>query len=116
MKQPSVITITKLANGSYAVDARGAFGGGYTQPTPAANLPGAIIRAWQMYSNNPLGCEIIAAGLPDEAQRVVDKLQGDGGGYRFVLRLNEAEADIVRQRAEAEGLSLNEWTRRKVIT
>ena len=71
-KQPSVITIAKLGNG-YSVDARGAFGGGWARPTTEAELTGTILRAWQMYGSNPLGCTIVG-DLPPEAQAIADKL------------------------------------------
>ena len=115
-KIPSTITVSSLANGSYALKATGSFGGGYTKPTTAEYLPGAIIRAWQIFGDNPLGCIITTAGLPAEVQALVDKLQGDGATRRGVtLRVTAAELAIMHGLAAEAELSLNEWMRRTLV-
>jgi hypothetical protein len=115
-KQASVITVTKMANGMYSVDARGAFGGGWTKPTPGAELTSTIIRAWQMYGSNPLGCEIIGE-LPPAAQEIADKLMTAADDKKTVLtiRVLEQEANIIRQAAESANESVNEWVRQALI-
>jgi hypothetical protein len=114
-KQASIITIAKQGDG-YSVDARGAFGGGWTRHATVAELSSTIIRAWQMYGNNPLGCEIIG-DLPDDVKELVNKLQSSSGGGKAVitLRVSEVEADIIRARAEAENLSANQWIKNLIF-
>src|SRR3990172_1920902 len=87
-KQPSIITVARMGGG-YSVDARGALGGGWTRPTPAEELTGTILRAWQQYGSNPLGCEIVGE-MPTDTQAVVDKLRAvtsDDGQVVLTLRL-----------------------------
>lgn len=110
-KQASIITIAKLKDGHYSVDARGAFGGGFTAPTDEAGLEGVILRAWQQYGSNPLGCEII--GAPDRLKELVDRLTASTGEGDAVItiRMPKYEADQIRRAATFEGRSVNQWGR-----
>ncbi len=114
-KRASVISIAKMGDG-YVVDARGAFGGGYRRPVKADELKSAIVRAWQQYGDNPLGCQIIG-DFPSDIKTLVDDLHSAAGGDKQVitLRLPATEAMLVRQAAEAAGLSVNEWARRRLV-
>ncbi|GAJ07532.1 unnamed protein product [marine sediment metagenome] len=49
-KKSSIITVAAQGNG-YSVDARGAFGGGWTRHVTLAELSGAITTAWQQYGS-----------------------------------------------------------------
>ena len=111
-KQASVITVGKIGNGSFRVDARGAFGGGWTRSVDADKLKGAIIIAWQQYSNNPMGCEIIGE-MPTEVQELADKLMASGEKDDSVitLRVPQYEAERIRAAAAADGRSVNQWVR-----
>lgn len=113
MKQPSMITVAKIG-GNYSVDAKGAFGGGWTKAVDENELTGTIIRAWQMYGNNPLGCRIVG-DLTPEAQEIADQLQGSKTKM-VTVRMTEAEIMILNQAAEAEGESLNQWCRRVLLS
>jgi hypothetical protein len=112
-KQASIVTVAKQGDG-YSVDARGAFGGGWTRHTTREELQGTIIRAWQMYGNNPLGCDI-SGDIPEDVQSTVDKLKSSTGKAVITLRVSEAEANIIRARAEAENLSVNQWIINKIF-
>lgn len=114
MKQASMITVAKQGDG-YSVDARGAFGGGWTRHATKEELASTIIRAWQMYGNNPLGWEVIGE-LPDDVQTTVDKLKSSTGGKAVVtLRVSQAEADIIKANAESENMSVNRWIVNKLF-
>ena len=110
-KTPSIITISKLKNGNYSVDARGAFGGGFMIPTNEDGLEGAIITAWQRYGNNPLGCEII--GYPERLNDLVLRLTTSTheGDAVLTIRLPKFEADQIRQAAALDDRSVNHWCR-----
>lgn len=115
MKQASMITVAKQGDG-YSVDARGAFGGGWTRHATKEELASTIIRAWQMYGNNPLGWEVIG-DIPDDVQSTVDKLKSSTGGKSVVtLRVSEAEANIIKARAESENMSVNQWIINKIFS
>lgn len=111
-KQASVITVAKIPNGYYSVDARGAFGGGWTRPAKEDELANTITRAWQMYGSNPLGCQIIGQ-LPPEVQELANKLMSSGATRDAVitLRLPQIEAEAIREAAAFEGRSVNQWCR-----
>lgn len=111
-KQASVITISKLPNGYYRVDARGAFGGGWTRSTKEDELAGTITIAWQQYGSNPMGCQIIGQ-MPKEVQELADKLMASGekGDAVITLRLPQYEAEAIRAAAAFEGRSVNQWCR-----
>lgn len=107
-KQPSVITVAKQGNG-YSVDARGAFGGGWTRHVAATELIAAITRAWQMYGSNHLGCSIVGE-LPADAQAIADQLQGATQGMAVLtIRVSSVQADMIRAAAESAGQSMNRW-------
>ncbi len=112
-KQASVITVAKLGSGdNYSVDARGAFGGGWTRPTKESELGDTITRAWQMYGNNPLGCQIIGM-MPEKVQELANKLMTstEKGDAVINLRLPSYEAEDIRAAAAADGRSINQWIR-----
>jgi hypothetical protein len=111
-KQASIITVAKLSGDNYSVDARGAFGGGWTRPTKEDELAGTITRAWQMYGNNPLGCKIIGQ-MPSKVQELADRLMNSEGKGESVInvRLADYEADDIRAAAAADGRSINQWAR-----
>jgi len=112
-KRASVITVAKLGDGdNYSVDARGAYGGGWTRPTKEADLSGVITRAWQMYGNNPLGCQIIGM-MPEKVQELANKLMTstEKGDAVINLRLPLYEAEDIRAAAAADGRSVNQWAR-----
>lgn len=111
-KQASVITVAKLSGDNYSVDARGAFGGGWTRPTKESELTSTIIRAWQMYSGNPLGCQIIGM-MPDSVQELANRLMASAekGDERITLRLPEYEMEDIKTAAAADGRSVNQWAR-----
>jgi len=111
-KQPSVITVAKMPNGYYSVDARGAFGGGWTRPTKEDDLASTITRAWQMYGSNPLGCQIIGQ-MPVEVQELANKLMESKskGDVVITLRLTQFEAEEIRAAAALEGRSVNQLCR-----
>ncbi len=112
-KQPSIVTVARQGDG-YSVDARGAFGGGYSNRVTADELPSAIVHAYQRYGSNPLGFEVVGELTP-EAQDMVSKLTSlkDKG---LMLRMSEAELDLVRMAAESAGKSINQWIREVVVT
>ena len=112
-KKPSMITVAKIGSG-YSVDARGAFGGGWTRHTTKEELSSTIIRAWQMYGNNPLGWDAIG-DIPEDIQATVDKLKTSTGRAVITLRVSDAEANIIRANAEAENLSVNRWIVNKIF-
>ena len=112
-KQASIVTVAKQGDG-YSVDARGAFGGGWTRHTTKEELSSTIIRAWQMYGNNPLGWDVIG-DIPEDVQSTVDKLKSSTGKAVITLRVSEAEANIIRANAEAENLSVNQWIINKIF-
>jgi hypothetical protein len=114
-KQASIITIAKLNNGHYSVDARGAFGGGFTMPTDEDGLEGAIITAWQRYGSNPLGCEII--GAPDKLKEIIARLtvSREEGDSVIFIRLPKYEADQIRLAATSENRSVNQYCRLVLI-
>lgn len=111
-KQASVITVAKLNDGYYSVDARGAFGGGWSRLTKEGELASTITRAWQMYGNNPLGCQIIGI-MPKDVQEIADKLMASSekGDTVFTLRVPQYEAEAIRAEAAKEGRSINQWLR-----
>ena len=111
-KQASVITVTKMPNGDYSVDARGAFGGGWTRLTKEDDLASTITRAWQMYESNPLGCQIIGQLTP-EVQELANKLMtsSEKGDAVITLRLPQHEAEAIRSAAAFESRSVNQWCR-----
>lgn len=114
MKQASMITVAKQGDG-YSVDARGAFGGGWTRHTTKEDLASTIIRAWQMYGGNPLGWDVVG-DIPDDIQTTVDKLKSSTGGKSVVtLRVSQAEADIIKANAESENMSVNRWIVNKLF-
>lgn len=111
-KQASVITVAKLSGDNYSVDARGAFGGGWTRPTKESELASTITRAWQMYGSNPLGCQIIGI-MPEDVQELANRLMASGGKGDVVmtLRILNHEAEDIRAAAAADGRSVNQWVR-----
>ena len=116
-KQQSIITVARQGD-HYTVDARGAFGGGWTAPTAEKDLAGTILRGWQMYGKNPMGCEIIAPDVPPPIMGVIRQLEAAGTGEEravITVRLSQAEADICKARAEAVGKSINQWAREKLL-
>lgn len=114
MKQASMITVAKQGDG-YSVDARGAFGGGWTRHATKEELASTIIRAWQMYGGNPLGWEVIGE-LPDDVQATIERLKSSTGGKAITLRVSEAEANIIKAWAESENLSVNRWIVSKIFS
>jgi len=114
-KQPSTITIAKIGDG-FSVDAKGAFGGGWTKHCSLNELQGTIIRAWQMYGSNPMGCSII--GAPEELRGLVDQLTGGGDekDTSIMVRLSSVEKNLIQQAAESAGQSVNQWCREKLLT
>jgi hypothetical protein len=115
-KQASAITIAKQKDG-YSLKATGAFGGGFTRHVSENELVGGIIRAWQMYGNNPLGCSVIG-DIPQSAQDIVDKLthpaESDTSAV-LTVRLSGVEADLIRTAAESAGKSINQWCRQTLL-
>jgi len=115
--QQSIITVARQGD-HYTVEARGAFGGGWTAPTEEKNLASTILRGWQMYGSNPSGCQIIAPDVPPLIMGVIRQLEGAGAGAGkavITVRLSQAEADICKARAEAVGKSINQWAREKLL-
>lgn len=113
-KQASIVTVAKQGDG-YSVKAEGAFGGGWTRHATKEDLASTIIRAWQMYGSNPLGWDVVGE-LPEDVQATVDRLKSSTGGKSVItLRVSEAEADIIKARAESENLSVNQWIINKIF-
>lgn len=102
-KQPSQITIAKIG-GNYKIDARGTFGGGYTQQVSNQDIKSALAIAWMQYGNNPLGCEIIGdtAGLEDYIQTLQSNRKSDN----IILRVSPAEKISIESAATQSGLSV----------
>lgn len=113
VKQASITTVAKQGDG-YSVDAKGAFGGGWTRHASKEDLSSTIIRAWQMYGDNPMGWEVIG-DLPDDVKTLVDKLQSSSGKAVITLRVSEVEANIIKAKAESENLSVNQWVKNKLL-
>ena len=109
-KQASTITIAKIGD-HYSVDARGAFGGGWTRAATETELESVIIRAYQMYGSNPLGFEVI--GAPESLSELVAKLTASRveGDAVLTIRLPKYEADLIRGAAGIENRSVNQWCR-----
>ena len=111
-KQASVITVAKMPNGYYRVDARGAFGGGWQRAVKEDELAGAITTAWQQYGSNPMGCQIIGE-MPKKVADLADKLMASGekGDVVITLRVPQHEAEAIREAAAKESRSINQWVR-----
>lgn len=113
-KRQSIITVAKVGDG-YSVDAKGAFGGGWTRQISLDELSSTIIRAWQMYGDNPLGCEIVG-DLPENAQRLADKLTSGGSEKAVItLRVSQPESSLIKQMAESENKSVNQFVIDKIF-
>ena len=117
-KQQSIITIARQGD-HYTVEARGAFGGGWTAPTEEKDLASTILRGWQMYGSNPKGCQIVAADVPADVAALIKRLESAGTGEEkavLTVRLSQAEAELCKSHAEAAGQSLNQWARAKLLS
>lgn len=112
MKQPSLITIAKIGP-NYSLDARGAFGGGWRVIVKESELSGRLIRAWQMFGNNRLGCTIVG-DLPGEIKALAEQLMA-GKEKMISVRMSGPEISIINQAAEAIGESQNQWCRRVLL-
>ena len=113
-KKPSMITVAKIGSG-YSVDARGAFGGGWTRRANSDELSSTIIRAWQMYGDNPLGCEIVG-DMPENVQQLADKLTSGGSEKSVItIRVSRPEAILIKQMAESENKSVNQFVVDKIF-
>jgi hypothetical protein len=99
-KQPSLITIAKRGN-NYSIDARGAFGGGYKQMVPAAEIKSALAIAWMQYGRNPLGCDVV--GTTDGLDDYIATLKGDKKSTAILVKVSETEKLAIEVAAKASG-------------
>lgn len=110
-KQPSLITVAKVSTG-YRVDARGAFGGGWSGVYPESELASRITVAWQQYGSNSAGCQIIG-DMPPDVRRLADELMesGERDVVVITIRLPDHEAKAIRKAAAGDTRSVNQWCR-----
>jgi hypothetical protein len=99
-KQPSRITIAKQGN-NYRINARGAFGGGYQQQVPAAEIKSALATAWMQYGNNPLGCDVV--GTTDGLEDYIESLKAGRKSNNILIRVSDAEKLEIEVAAKASG-------------
>jgi hypothetical protein len=117
-RMKSLVSVAKLAEGGYSVQASGTYGGGWTQQVKVEELASTLIRAYQMYGTNKEGISYtVPDDVPDNIREMVNTLEhGDSRKFEAILlRLTDPEAAIIRQTAESEGKSINQWCREKLL-